>query len=841
MKITGLKTNHIENPLGFRLDYLFFSWQVTESAGETDNWTRVCIYEESDFTKPVYDSGRIQNMGVPYFQAPFTPKHEIRYYWNVEIEDNKGDHGISALAWFEAALSLEDWPADWITAVNEEEQMPCIYRQFKLNKSVVKARLYCYGVGLYEGYLNRQKIGDEYLSPGYHSYDLLNQYQTYDVTKLLQAGENRLSFILGEGWYKGRFVFEGGYTNLYGERKALTAILKLKYEDGSRETIVTDDTWQAIQTDILSNNIYDGEVIDRDRRKEAIGIEKIDLPKDKLRPRLNVPVRKVERYTVEEIIKTPSGDTVLDFGEMITGWVEVRGNGRMDFTLQYGEHMQGGELYRDNLRTAKAEFRFKGIAESAEWLRPHFTYYGFRYVKVIGIEEVKKEDFAAYRLMSDLERTGYIKTSNAKINRLIENTYTSQKCNFIDIPLDCPQRDERMGWTGDIAIFARTGSFHMYTPAFLRHYMENLRLEQEQLGGAVPFFVPRPKPKAHEGINPFLVTAGACTWGDAATILPWEMYLHYQDKAILKLYYPTMCAWVEYINSRVKENKIPMLWQNDRQLGDWLALDNGNIENPIGSTDMGLIASAYYYYSTTLCAKAAYVLGEKEDEKKWTEQGEKIKRAFIQEYLDEEGELCVNKTQTAYAILLYMGLFERDKKDVLVRGLKSMLEKYNYHLSTGFVGTSMLMQALSDNGLSEEAYTILLQEDYPSWLREVNLGARTIWERWNSVDDDGMISALGMNSLNHYAYGCVAGWMYETMCGFRWNDRAVFSISPMPDERFEWVDGRYQTIYGECQLQWYYSENKLTYKVKVPFQAEVEFVLPSGEKEILKTGEYFFP
>lgn len=839
MKIRGLKTNHMENPLGYRMDYLFFSWEVVETEGETDSWTRICIYEDKNCQTTVYDSGRMPNIGVPYFQVPFVPEYETRYYWQVEIEDDKGCYGISSPAWFETALAPGSWKAEWIGTGKEQEAMPRLFKQFTQSGKVSRARLYCYGVGLYEAYLNRQKIGDEYLTPGYHAYDLVNQYQTYDVTGLLCEGANDLSFLLGEGWYKGRFVFEGGYTDLYGKDKCVTAILKIRYEDGSERTICTDDTWSAEQTEILDNNIYDGERIDRNRQQQPMTVQKADMPTDRLTARLNVPLRKVAEYEVKEVIRTPSGDTVLDFGETITGWVEIRVTGEMDFVLQYGECMQKGEFYRENLRTAKAEFSFQGSAEN-EWIRPHFTYYGFRYVRVKGIQKIRKEDFRAYRLMSDLARSGYIETSDEEVNRLIENTYRSQQCNFIDMPLDCPQRDERMGWTGDIAIFARTGSFHMDTSAFLHHYMMNLSMEQKLLDGAVPFFVPRPKPEVHEGINPFLVTSGACTWGDAATIIPWELYLHYRDKEMLRQHYPAMCAWVDHINTRAAENDVPMLWQNDRQLGDWLALDNGNIENPMGATDTGLIASAYYYYSTVLCRNAAHVLGERKDEQKWEEQAQKIKTAFIGHYLSGEGELLSAPTQTAYAILLFMGLYEKEKREKLVQGMKQALAEYDYHLSTGFVGTGMLLQALSENGMVREAYTILLQKDYPGWLREVKLGATTVWERWNSLGDDGTISALGMNSLNHYAYGCVAGWMYEVMCGFHFDEEAEISIHPIPDKRFDWIKGSYQTVYGECRVAWEYSGESPVYRIKVPFQAQMEVVLPGKEKVTLKTGEYTF-
>ncbi|MBQ6888186.1 MAG: family 78 glycoside hydrolase catalytic domain [Lachnospiraceae bacterium] len=840
MKIGNLKTNHIVNPLGYQMEYLHFSWQVTESEGKTDAWTRVCIAKDEAFQELVYDSGKIERYGVPYYEPELIPEAETRYYWYVEIESDANEQVRSEIAWFETALEKGSWKAEWISAGREEEAMPCLYKKFSVNKPVKTARLYCCGLGLYEAYLGQDKIGKEYLLPGYHSYDLLNQYQTFDVTKKLEEGEHTLSFILGEGWYKGRFAFEGGYENLYGDRKMLTAMLNITYVDGSTEQIHTDKTWKAVQTEILSNNIYDGEVIDRNRKTETLSVEVVNGPTNRLMPRLNVPIKKVEEFKVKEIIQTPTGDMVLDFGETITGWVEVFGNGKLDFALQYAEHMQGGELYRENLRTAKSEFKFKGNAEK-EWLRPHFTYYGFRYVKVCGLAEIKENDFKAFRLMSDMDITGSIETSNEKVNKLIENTLRSQKCNFLDIPMDCPQRDERMGWTGDIAVFARTASFHMYTPAFLHHYMMNLKEEQKLWKGAVPFFIPKPKPIPHEGINPFFVTAGACAWGDAATIIPWELYLHYQDKNMLTQHYPMMCAWVEYITSRTLENEKKYLWQNDRHLGDWLALDNGNIHNPIGKTDMGMIASAYYYYSTILCSKAAEVLGKTEDSVKWRKQAANIKEAFIQEYLDKEGNLRTEKTQTAYAILLYMGLYREEQEKALAEGLKSALQEYDNHISTGFVGTGMLMQALSKCGLLEEAYGLLLQEDYPSWLREVNLGATTMWERWNSMDDDGTIDGHDMNSLNHYAYGCVAGWLYEVMCGFSWNEKGEFYISPMPDSRFSKVTGKYRMVYGECVVSWNYQETgEFKMMVQIPFQAKLKVILPGGEERLLEAGIYFF-
>ncbi|MCM1536900.1 MAG: glycoside hydrolase family 78 protein [bacterium] len=838
MKIANLKTNHLTNPLGYRLDPLRLTWDVTDTEAETDDYTQVRIYEEDAPDQAVYDTGKMSSYGRTYLDAGWQPKPAVRYYWQVEIGTDNGETAVSEPAWFESAHGELEWRAQWISPVCEQEKMPCLYHTYEVKKKVRCARLYCYAVGIYECYLDGQKAGGEYLLPGYHSYDLTQEYQTFDLTKENSVGAHTLAFILGEGWYKGRFVFDGGYENLYGDRKMLIAMLHLNYEDGSEEWIGSGSPWKCVQTPILRNNIYDGETIDRTKECEALGVEELPVTKERLVPRSNLPLRKVERYPVKEVIRTPKGETILDFGEAVTGWVELFADGMQDITLAYGEWMQDGELYRENLRTAKASFSFKGEAQS-EWIRPHFTYFGFRYVRVEGMKEIVPEHFAAYRLMSDLEQSGSITTSRTDVNTLIENTVRSQKCNFVDMPLDCPQRDERMGWTGDIAVYARTASYHMDTAAFLHHYMKNLALEQTLLDGAVPFFVPKPKPAPHEGINPFLVTAGACAWGDAATILPWELYLHGRDIHMLKEHYPAMCGWTAYIEKRASGNANPFLWQNDRQLGDWLALDNGDC--PSGKTDTGLIASAYFYYSARLCQKAAGVLHKEEDAEHFAELCRQIKEAFIEEYLNARGELTCEKTQTAYALILYLGLYRKEQEACLKDGMRSALAAYGNHLSTGFVGTGMLLQALALHGMAKEAYDLLLQEDYPGWLREVRLGATSIWERWNSLDDNGRFSTTGMNSLNHYAYGCVAGWMYEFMCGFRWDEKDEFYLEPVVDPRFRFVEGSCKTAQGRYTLRWeYQKDGQFCIRVSVPFQAKVRIVLPDGEQKSLRTGTYCF-
>ena len=559
--------------------------------------------------------------------------------------------------------------------------------------------------------------------------------------------------------------------------------------------------------------------------------------------RTNPPICKTEEFSPVSEEMHPDGYLLLDFGEAITGWMEFYGELErgQQIKLQYGEVLQNLEFYRDNLRTAKAEFIY--ISDGTKkTVRPHFTYYGFRYVKVEGLKKNQKLIYHAYRIMSDIEETGKIETSNPKVNILFDNTIRSQKCNFLDIPTDCPQRDERMGWTGDANIFAPTACFHMDGSAFFRHYTRSLYLEQKLMNGAVPFFVPRPKVPVKENTNPFYLDGGACIWSDVATMLPWTLYQYYGDVSLLREQYPMMKAWVEYIRMRAKENEVPNLWQNDRHLGDWQELDNGNIHNPIGKTDPQFLASACYYQSALTAARAAEVL-ELDEMQEYLELTECIKKAFTEFYFTKEGKLNIELTQTACAFLLHIGLYPDNGKENLKEDLKTLIEENNGHLNTGFIGTPVLCPALSDNGLNDLAYDLLLNEEYPGWLHEVNLGATTVWERWNSLDENGMISGTGMNSLNHYAYGSIAEWMYRYMCGFRPEmDKVVkMTIQPMPDKRFSHVKGKWESVFGTYVSNWDYNDKTgFQYYIEIPFNANAKVVFPNGKSCTLECGTYRF-
>lgn len=838
MYISRLRVNHKKNPLGFNLAKIHLSWEVKAVCGKWAVETRIIVSESSNMEKLVYDSGVQENYHENQMLVSFDLKPRTRYYWQVEVKDDKGDCSKSNPAWFETGKLQESWTAKWIGTEENEKRMPLLYKEFELKEKPESVRWHVCGLGLYEAYVNEKKAGREFLMPGYHCYDSFLEYQTLDVTELLSQGKNKIAVLLGEGWYKGRFGFDGDYRNLYGNQKKCIGELHIRYANGQEECIVTDSSWKAEESSICENGIYDGEHIDETLEHKMLSVEKIEETRP-LVERFNPRIHKVEEFQPVSV-KQEDEALLLDFGETVTGWVEITGafETGQKVMMQYGEVLQKGRFYRDNLRTAKAEFTYvsKGKGET---IRPHFTYYGFRYVKIKGLNPEKEYKFIAYRIMSDIERTGWVATDHDKVNHLLENTLRSQKCNFLDIPTDCPQRDERMGWTGDAGIFASTACFHMDSGSFFHHYMKNMQAEQEKCNGAIPFFVPRPKVKKEEHTNPFYLDSGAAVWGDAATLIPWKLYQFYGDKAMLEEQYPVMKAWVDYEYERTKENEIPYLWQNDRQLGDWLALDNGNINNPIGKTDSGFIASVYHYWSTKMVKEAAESLGL-EESKVYAEREKEIRNAILNYYFPDK-KFCLEYTQTACALLLYLKLYPEGEREVITAKLAELLKKNNGHLNTGFVGTPILCMALSENGQNQLAYDLLLNEDYPGWLHEVNLGATTVWERWNSLEEDGSISGTGMNSLNHYAYGSIAEWIYRYMCGLNPSigEAVKMTIYPMPDQRLKKAEGSWRSVFGKYVCAWNWkSEQEVVCNIEVPFNANARFILPDGTEEILDCGKY---
>lgn len=823
MKIIEMKTNHIINPLGFNLGKAKLSFVVTDTKAKFQVAANIEVSLDNEFKNIIYTTGKSESIDNLAFELPIELKSCTRYYWRVTVWADNGDMAISDVAWFETGKINETFKGNWITPELSKDIHPVLMKEFNLEKQVKRARAYVCGLGLYEFEINNIKAGDEYLAPSCNAYDKWLQYQTYDITKSLKDGSNRVEVILGNGWYKGTFGFEGGKDEIYGDKFALICDIVIEFTDGTKTVIPSDTTWTSIESKIKSSTIYNGEVYDASfEAREVYGVKEIDLDKDKLQARLSLPVVIKERVKPIELINTPAGETVLDMGQNMAGWVEFKINSPKgtEVLLQYGEILQDGNFYRDNLRFAKAEHRYISNGEE-EVVRPHFTFYGFRYVKITGwIGNINLEDFSACVLYSDMEDTGSIETSNPLVNRLFLNAKWGQKSNFIDTPTDCPQRDERMGWTGDAQVFSGTAAFNMDTYAFFTKYMNDLAQEQSKFNGAVPMIIPTVGKK--DGCS--------SAWGDAATIIPWNMYLYYGDKTILENQFESMKAWVDYIKRNDDENGSNRLWNTGFHFGDWLALDGENPHSPTGGTEETFIASAYYFYSARIVSKAAKILGMNDVSKEYEELSSEVRKSIIDEYLTKNGRLAL-KNQTAYILALYMDLIPNEHRKRVVDDLNKRILNDKGYLKTGFVGTPYICRVLSENGYNEMAYKLLLNKECPSWLYPVTMGATTVWERWNSVLPDGKISGTDMNSLNHYSYGSIVEWMYRNMSGINPMEEnpgfKKIKLAPMPDYRFKYVKAKFNSPMGLYRSEWIVEENgSLSFEFEVPFNSEAELILP---------------
>ncbi len=871
MIISHLRVNHIEKPLGYLLDKPTFSWITSDSAGTCQEAAQLQIAIDEAFCNINFDSGRQETISSLGYTPDITLKPRTRYYWRVLVWSEK-DYGISEISWFETGKGNEPWSGEWITSPFDKEIHPQFFKAFSLKKRVKSARAYITGLGTYEFEINGKKVGNEYLAPFYNDYHKWLQYQTYDITSFLREGENAIGAILGNGWYKGRFGFINQMKELYGSQFGLLCDIDITFEDESHIVIGTDESWLCHPSPILESSIYDGEIYDAGKEVDDWSTIDCDLNGyvaaikfspvcGTLTERLSPPVVITERCAPVKLLHTPANEQVIDFGQVITGWVEFKCHlpAGEKIRLQFGELLQNDNFYNENLRTAKEEYIYISNGKPAV-IRPHFTFYGFRYIKIIGLSHIDLKNFEACVIHSGLEFTGKLETSNDKVNRLIENAHWSQRDNFLDVPTDCPQRDERMGWTGDAQVFSATASFNMYTPAFYKKYLYDMLLEQKTHDGSVPHVVPDILERCMVlSGNEDTVQHGSCAWADAATVIPWTTYLFYGDKTLLREQFENMTLWVDYI--KMQDDTLTggsRLWKTGFHFADWLALDNLDKSSSFGGTDCYYVASAYYFYSASLAAKAASVLRETEKAKEYQQLSEEIKKAIQKEYFTPNGRIAVD-TQTAMVVALYMNLVPKEHKERLVQDLKKKLDDNKVHLTTGFVGTYLLCQVLSENGLQSYAYQLLLNEDFPSWLYEVNMGATTIWERWNSVLENGLVSDTGMNSMNHYAYGSIVEWMYRYMCGINPVESAPgfkeITLKPQIDERFDFARAEYLSAAGLYKSGWEKTDSGVVYHITIPFDAKARFIVRDtissvkvngilhkelcGKCELmLKTGEY---
>lgn len=823
MKLTNLRVWNLVEPIGYAMEAPVFSWTVEDAQGE-QAFARitVCVNGET-----VYDSGEdkaADSLGWK-IELPILPR--TRYDFTLTVQSTDGDRA-TADSFFETGKRDEAWVAKWISPVQSRTSAQ-VRKRFTAAVGTGPARLYMCGLGVYEAWLNGEKVGDEYLAPGYHAYDFHLAAQTYDVTKQLREGENELIIALGEGWFKGRLGFEGGYTDLYGNR--LYAIAEL-YGNGTL-LAATDGSWEELRSPVTFANIYDGETWDARIAPDCLGKVEETEPEQcgPLQDRVNLPVKAFDRFSVNELIQTPKGDTILDFGQNMTGWVEFRSRlpEGVSLTLTAGEILQDGEFYHDNYRTAKTMYTY--ISDGVErMVRPHFTFFGFRYMKLDCAWPVNAEDFTAVHLRSAMPKTADFSCGNPLVNRLYENALWGMKDNLLEVPTDCPQRDERLGWTGDAQAISETACQSLYMPAFYRKYLWDMRAEQSILGGSVPNVVPRIK-------RDMIGEHGACPWADAGVIIPFNTWRFYGNTELLRETYPGMKGWVDCQRRREEAIGGPHLVKDGFHFADWLALDNPE-PGPFGATDTLYIASAYYYRCAQIVAESAELLGFAESGEYRALAGE-ILAAIREKYFGADG-LCKIRTQTAGALAIVFGLTENVQEQG--NALYELVRENNCHLNTGFVGTPILCPALSVTGHHDTAVTVLLQEDFPSWLYSVRLGATTIWERWNSVLPDGHMNPEGMNSLNHYTYGSIASWMLSWLCGVRpaapGYRKAI--LEPRPDRRLGHAEAKMDTAVGRFVCGWRYEGDTARYHIEVPFGAAAELRLPGQTVQELKPGKYDF-
>lgn len=846
--IQQLLTENKPNPIGVDEVLPRFSWQLHNSKRNTSQVAYSIQVFTADKKTVMWRSGKVnsaQSVFIPY--AGSALQSGKKYKWLVEVWDNNSTKSATSdTASFQMALlSTSDWKASWIEPGFTEDSVmrpsPYFRKQFSTTKKIVSATAYITAHGLYEAQINGQRISDAYFTPGWTAYHKRLQYQVYDVTNLLKQGNNAIGVALGSGWYRGVIGFSNSH-DVYGKDIALLFQMEINYSDGSVETVVSDNSWRSSTGSIRYAEIYNGETIDG--REEKIGwalpgyndaswsgVKTANHTKEILVATNNESIKKKETFKALRIFKTPAGEQVIDFGQNLVGWVtlKVKGKAGDKIIVSHSEVLdKAGNFYTTNLRAAKAQDTYILQGGEEEIFEPHFTWHGFQFVKLEGYPgDLKPENITAVALYSDMPPTGTFTSSNALVNQLQHNIEWGQKGNFLDVPTDCPQRDERLGWTGDAQVFSRTAAFNMNVHNFFSKWMKDVAADQLP-NGSVPFIVPNVLGAG---------ATGSTGWADVANIIPWNVYLAYGDTKVLQDQYSSMKAWVGYMQTNSKNN----LWNTGFHFGDWLFYrpDDDN-DGRAAVTDKYLIAQCFYAHSTQLLINAAKVLGKSEDVATYTSLLQNIKEAFVKEYLTANGRL-VSGTQTAYVLALNFDMLPEALRQQAADRLADNIKNYGNHLTTGFLGTPYLCHVLTRYGFTNLAYTLLLQEKYPSWLYPVKMGATTIWERWDGIKPDGSFQVPSMNSYNHYAYGAIGDWMYRVMVGLdTYEDGPGYKhikIQPHIGGGFTHASASLQTYYGKVASGWKLEQTRVLMEVSIPVNTTATVFIPAGKvADIMENG-----
>ncbi|OCT15635.1 alpha-L-rhamnosidase [Paenibacillus pectinilyticus] len=857
IRISSLHCEYRTNPVGLDTPQPRFTWQLEADV----NAVRQAAYhiqvsrQADDFesSQLVWDTTRRdsdQSVLITYEGLKLEAR--TRYYYRIQVWDQNGEASPwSEIAYWEMGqLSVSDWQAAWITPDpamidSDAEEAYYLRKTFTTSQPIRKATIYATSLGVYELELNGARVGDWELTPGWTSYKHRVQVQSYDVTNMLCAdGNQTIGAVLANGWYKGNLAWEH-QRHVFGSVRALLLQLHIVYEDGSEETVLSDTSWRASLGAVRMSELYHGEVYDAGLEMQGwsqndfadtswTAVKELDHSLDILVMQENEPSRVTELLKPIAVIETPLGETVLDFGQNMVGRVQLK------ITLPEGTRIEllhaevldaQGNFYVDNLRSAKQTVTYVCRGNGEETYAPHFTFQGFRYVKVNGWPQdipFDSTSFIGQVIHTDMVAKGTFECSHPLLNQLQSNIVWGQRGNFLDVPTDCPQRDERLGWTGDAQVFIRTAAFNYEVALFFSKWLRDLKADQREDGG-VPFVIPNVLyEKDHS----------SAAWGDAAVICPWTLYQVYGDKRILEEQYDSMKGWIHYIREQGENEH---LWQTGFHFGDWLGLD-AKEGSYIGATPKDLIATCFYAYSTSLVVKTAEVLGRQEDVATYSALYERIVDAFTAEFVTPSGRLA-GHTQTAHVLPLMFGLVTGSTRERLAATLAEYVKEQKYHLTTGFVGTPYLCHVLTENGYHDIAVKLVQQEDYPSWIYSIHQGATTIWEHWDGIKPDGTFWSRDMNSYNHYAYGAIGDWLYRKVAGLDSDDcqpgykRVLFR--PRTDSALTFAKAALVTNYGEVRSEWKIEEDGVVrYTFELPPNTSGDAVLRGAKlSEVTCNGQ----